>query len=143
MTIKQNVALKLFLFMLSVAIILTCIPQQAAARRGKSSVHRSSNSSKNTNKNRNVNSNKNTNKNTNVNVNVDVDRRRGGHRHPVAIGAAVVVTAAVVGSIVYSLPPSGCTTVIRNGIHYSQCGTVWYEPRYSGNSVTYVVINNP
>lgn len=97
--------------------------------------------------------NNNVNVNRNTNINVDVDNRHGGgwnhyddHYHPVArgvaIGATAAVTAAVVGSIVYSIPPS-CTTVIVNGISYSQCGSTWYQPRYSGSSVQYVVVNSP
>jgi len=71
-------------------------------------------------KNVNVN-NKNVNINKNVNVNVD---RHGGYYgrnyHPVARTAAVVATAAVVGSIIYSLP-SNCTTVVSGNISYRQC----------------------
>ncbi len=140
MSIKQGTSLKIFLLMLSTAVILSFIPQQADARRGggggarmHSSVHRSAN----VNRSRNV--------NVNRHVDIDVDHRRGRYYHPVAagvaIGATAAVTAAVVGSVVYSLPPSGCSTVITNGISYSQCGSVWYQPRYSGNSVTYVVVD--
>ena len=148
MILKQNAPLKLFLFALSVTTLLSMLPQQAEARRGHANVNNNCNVNKNvnvnrnTNRNTNVNVNRNTNRNTNVNVNVN--NRRGRNYHPVAtglaIGATVAVTAAVVGSIVNTIPPS-CTTVIRNGISYSQCGDVWYEPRYSGNSVTYVVVN--
>lgn len=142
MILKHNVPLKLFLFVLSVTTVLSMLPQQADARRGHASVHRSSHTSVHRSSRANVH------RNTNVNVNrhVDVDvNRRGRYYHPVAtgvaIGATAAVTAAVIGSVVNTLPPSGCTTVIRNGIAYSQCGDVWYEPRYSGNSVNYVVVN--
>jgi hypothetical protein len=95
--------------------------------------------------------------NTNINVNNNVNvNGRGGyygggydhyddwddHWHPVATAAAVTMTAAVVGSIVRSVPPS-CSTVIVNGISYSQCGSTWYQPQYSGSSVQYVVVNPP
>jgi hypothetical protein len=53
-----------------------------------------------------------------------------------------VVTAAVVGSIVSTLP-GVCTTVIVNGFAYQQCGSAWYQPRISGGSTTYVVVNAP
>jgi hypothetical protein len=104
----------------------------------------------NANRNTNVNANRNVNinNNNNINVNVDNDYGRGwdDHYHPVAraavVTAAVVTTAAVVGSIVYSVPPS-CSTVIVNGISYSQCGSTWYAPRYSGTTVEYVVVNPP
>ena len=141
MIIRQNKPLKLFLLMLSAAVIVSFIPQQADARRARTSVHRSSHTSVH----RSTNVHRNTNVNVNRHVDVNVNNRRGRYYHPVAtgvaIGATAAVTAAVVGSMVNTLPPSGCTTVIRNGIAYSQCGSVWYEPRYSGNSVTYVVVN--
>ncbi len=148
MKIQQNAHLKLFLFILSATVILSSIPQVADARRGHGSVHRGGNR----NMNRNVNVNRNTNRNTNVNVNrnrnvnvnVNHGHRHGRGYHPVArgvaIGATAAVTAAVVGSMVYSLPPN-CVTVVRYDMSYRQCGNVWYEPRYSGNNVTYVVVN--
>lgn len=87
------------------------------------------------------------NNNVNVNRNVYVDNDHWGndwddHWHPVAAAAVVATTAVVVGSIVRSLPPS-CTTVIVNGIGYSQCGSTWYAPQYSGTSVQYVVVSPP
>lgn len=143
MIIRQNLPLKLFLFMLSAAVMMSFVPHQADARRAHTSVHRSSHTSVHRSSRANV--HRNTNVNVNRRVDVNVNYRRGRYYHPVAtgvaIGATAAVTAAVIGSVVYTLPPSGCTTVIRNGIAYSQCGSVWYEPRYSGNSVTYVVVN--
>jgi len=66
--------------------------------------------------------------------------------HPVATAAAVtataLVTAAVVGSIVNTLPPS-CSTVIVNRFAYQQCGNTWYQPQKSGSTTTYVVLNPP
>ncbi|WP_230293697.1 hypothetical protein [Croceicoccus sp. Ery5] len=62
--------------------------------------------------------------------------------HPVATAAAITMTAAVIGSIVASIPPD-CSTVIVNGISYSQCGNTWYQPQYYGSSVQYVVVNPP
>jgi hypothetical protein len=66
--------------------------------------------------------------------------------HPVATAAAVtavaVTTAAVVGSIVHSIPPS-CSAVMVNGLTYQQCGSTWYQPQYAGTTVQYVVINAP
>lgn len=156
---KLDKPLALFMLILSIAIVFAFMPQQADARkgnRGGGKAHSSVNRGHNKNTNRNRNTNKNVNRNTNVNVNsnrrrnvnvdIDVDHRHGRHYNPigtaVAVGAAVAVTAAVVGSIVNTLP-TGCTTVIRNGISYSQCGNVWYEPQYAGNNVTYVVVNTP
>ena len=83
------------------------------------------------------------------NVNVDVDRgwdHDGWDHHPVAtgmaIGTAAAVTSAVVGSMIYSLPPS-CANRYYGGVTYSYCDGTWYQPQYAGSSVTYVVVNQP
>lgn len=97
---------------------------------------------------RNVNRDVNRNVNRDVHVDVDYHDDHWNHwdDHPVATAAAVTagvaLTTAVIGSMVYSLPPSCATTVI-NGMAYQQCGSTWYEPRYSGTTVQYVVINPP
>ena len=92
------------------------------------------------NKNTNVNNNRNTNVNVNANrhVDVDVDVDRGFH--PVAAVATVAVTAAVIGSMTPSLPPSGCVPVMVGNVMYQQCGPTWYQPQYVGTSVQYVVV---
>lgn len=83
-------------------------------------------------------------------VNIDIDRgynnwHGGAYYHPIArgayIGAVAVTTAAVVGAYYYSLPPSGCTTVVKAGATYSYCGTVYYQKIMSGNDVVYVVVS--
>jgi hypothetical protein len=82
-------------------------------------------------------------------INIDIDGGygygHGGYYHPiatgVAIGAVAVTTAAVMGSYYYALPPSGCTNVVRNGIPYYYCGSVYYQQTWSGNDVVYVVVN--
>jgi hypothetical protein len=56
--------------------------------------------------------------------------------------AAVATTAVVVGSVVRSLPPS-CSSVVVGGVAYQQCGSAWYQPRYAGSTVNYVVVNPP
>jgi len=33
--------------------------------------------------------------------------------------------------------------VVVNGMSYYQCGSTWYQPRYAGSQVTYVVVNPP
>jgi hypothetical protein len=72
--------------------------------------------------------------------------RRAVAYRPVARAAAVVgtaaVTAAVVGSVVHSLPPQ-CSTVVVGNATYQQCGSTWYQPRYAGTQVNYVVVNPP
>jgi hypothetical protein len=89
--------------------------------------------------NRNVHVNQNV--HVNRNVHVDVDRGYPGY-HPVAAVAATAATAAVIGSIAYSLPPA-CSSVVVNGLTYHQCGSAWYQPRYAGTQVNYVVVNPP
>ena len=85
--------------------------------------------------------------NVNKNVNVNVDHHGGYHDyHPLARGMAVAagaaVASAIIGSVVYSLPPS-CSVVQLDGITYQQCGSTWYQPRYAGSQVTYIVVNSP
>lgn len=106
----------------------------------RTSVNKNTNVTNNRNNNVNVNSNKNTNVNVNSNrhVDVDVDVDRGFH--PVAAIATVAVTAAVIGSMTPSLPPSGCVPVMVGNVMYQQCGPNWYQPQYVGTSVQYVVV---
>ncbi len=113
--------------------------------------NRSANVNRNTNVNANRNTNVNANRNVNVNANrnvnvnshhdVDVNVNRRGY-HPVATGVAIGATAAVVGSIIYSLPPS-CRSVTVGSVTYRECGGTYYQPRYVGSSVEYVVVNSP
>jgi Family of unknown function (DUF6515) len=126
-----------------------------------SSNNRNTNTNVNRNTNTNVNSNKNVNVNANKNVNVNVDNNRnayygGGYNNgccyhqsiggavatAAAVTATTMVTAAVVGSMVNTLPPS-CSTVMVNGMSYSQCGSTWYQPQFVGSNTTYVVVNAP
>jgi len=62
--------------------------------------------------------------------------------HPVAtaaaVGTAVAVTSAIVGSMVRSVPP-GSVPVNYDGMVYQQCGATWYQPQGS----QYVVVNPP
>ena len=105
----------------------------------------------NANVNRNVNANNVGNRNVNNfnNVNVNGDFDGGGWNggwdddyHPFAAAAVVGGTAALVGSMVNSVPPS-CVPVVVNGATYSQCGSTWYQPQYAGTSVQYQVVNPP
>jgi hypothetical protein len=88
----------------------------------------------------------------NVNVERDVNVNVEGHGgccggwdndyHPVAtaaaVGSAIAVTSAVVGSMVRSVPPN-CVPVNYGGMVYQQCGNTWYQPQGS----QYVVVNPP
>ena len=148
-------------FALLVAFLLAGAPALEAGNKNVRNSSRSSVSNKsanrNTNVNRNSNVNVNKNRNTNVNIDrdrdididVDVDHRHGccyhDHHHGVGVVgavAAVAVTAAVIGSTVTVLPPA-CTVVYANGIAYQQCGGAYYQPRYVGTSVSYVVVASP
>ncbi len=135
-------------------LAITVWAQRGSRGAARSSVSRSSsaNVNRNVNANRNVDVNRNVNANVNRNIDVDrdidvdVDRRYGGGYgccyHPVARTAAAVTTAAVIGSMVYSLPDS-CQSISVNGLTYQQCGSTWYQPQFSGSSVTYIVVNEP
>jgi hypothetical protein len=101
-----------------------------------------------TNVNRNISGSVNRDVNVNIDRDVDVNVRRNyydgwdDHWHPVAAAAAVTATAVAIGSLVRTLPPS-CSTVVVDGVSYSQCGGTWYLPQYSGTTVQYVVVNPP
>jgi hypothetical protein len=99
--------------------------------------------------------NNNTNNRVNVNQNVNVNRNinvNGGggyygpsyNRGPSFAGAvaATVVTAAVIGSVTRTLPPS-CAPMYVNGLTYQNCGGTYYQPQYQGSNVNYVVVNQP
>ena len=152
-------------FALLVAFLLAGAPALQAGNKGSRASSRSSVSNKNVNRNNNsnrnvnVNSNRTSTRNRNNNVNidrdrdididVDVDHHHGccydNHHHGIGVVgavAAVAVTAAVIGSTVTVLPPA-CTVVYANGITYQQCGGAYYQPRYVGTSVSYVVVGSP
>jgi hypothetical protein len=122
------------------------------------------NVNRSTDVNRNVNTNVNRNVNTNVdrNVNTNIDRDIDVHHdtdidanydrwgHPIAWGTAAGVAAGVAGATTravlgttVAVLPSQCTTVTVDGIGYSQCGSTWYQPYYSGTTVQYVVVSPP
>lgn len=120
-----------------VGALVSTVDDSEARRRVGGARHVSVNRGVNRNINRNVNVNRNINRH--VNVNADWDRY---HYHPVARGVAAGVTAAAIGSVIYSLP-GGCRTVVSNGIAYRECDGIWYAPRYQGSQVIYVVVNEP
>jgi hypothetical protein len=105
--------------------------------------NRTTNDARTRDVNRNTNINRNLDIDRDVDIDIDVDHHYHGccYNRGVGVGAAIV-TAAVVGSIIYSLPPS-CTIVIVNGFTYQQCGSVWYQPRFVGTTTSYVVVIAP
>lgn len=122
------------------------------------------NVARNANVNRNVNRNINRNVNRNVNVNVhggyyggggcygcdwdDHDFARGmvaGAVTGAVVGAAVASnhTTVVVPGTVVAVLPSGCNAVAVRGFTYQRCGSIWYQPRYVGTSVEYIIVDAP
>jgi hypothetical protein len=122
-------------------------PHKAEARKayGKTRSNVNRGGKRRGNKNINVNVNKNVNVNVNKKYNKNHRRHYHNHHHNVGVAVAVgIATGIVVGSIVAAsaLPPS-CVTTVVNGISYRQCGSYWYQPRYSGTQVNYIVVNPP
>jgi hypothetical protein len=59
-----------------------------------------------------------------------------------AVTATVAITNAVIGSVTRTLPPS-CVTRPYASLTYYYCGDTWYQPRYYGSNVEYVVVERP
>lgn len=65
--------------------------------------------------------------------------------HPWAAAAVIGATTATVlaiGTQVASVPP-GCVSVVANNVAYQHCGPTWYQPRYVGGNVQFVVVPAP
>jgi hypothetical protein len=157
--IRKRISIRAHAIFLAAVAILVVIDQAEAQRavRGQAaqSVHssgsaanRGANANANRSANANVNRNTTVNRNTNVNIDVDNDwdHNNGWNDHPVAagvaFGTAAAVTAAAIGSMVYTLPPV-CGPRPHGPVTYYYCDNVWYQPQYSGTSVTYIVVNAP
>jgi hypothetical protein len=50
--------------------------------------------------------------------------------------------AVPIGTIVQVLP-AGCTSVVANGVTYSNCGSVYYQTAFQSNNVVYIVVDRP
>jgi hypothetical protein len=72
-------------------------------------------------------------------IDLDVDQDWDASPSPVAAASPAPRPA---GSIVYALP-GPCVAGGRLGATYYDCSGVWYEPRFAGASITYVVANPP
>ena len=151
-TMRRVMRSALAIFMVFLVSEVTVLAQRSRGNvrsSSRTSVHRNANRNTNVNRNRNVNRNVDIDRDINIDrdIDIDVDHHygccyRSGWGTAAVVATTAVVTAAVVGSIVHTLPPS-CSVVIVNGFTYQQCGTVWYQPQISGGSTTYVVINAP
>jgi len=123
----------------AVALVGAFTPSPAEARYVRNTTRTNVNA--NVNRTRNVNADRNYNVHRDIDVDVDRD-----HYHPVGravgVAAAATVTAVAVGSIVHSIPPS-CSTRMIDGFTYKHCDGTWYQPRYAGTQVNYVVVNPP
>ena len=67
-----------------------------------------------------------------------VRRSDGGYHAAVAWTAGAIALGAVVASV-----PTTCESVVVNGVTYRQCQNGWFEPRYQGHNVVYVVVPAP
>jgi len=56
--------------------------------------------------------------------------------------APPAVSAVPIGTAVQTLP-AGCTSVVVNGVSYSDCGGVFYRAAFQGNNLVYVVVEKP
>ncbi|KAB0679132.1 hypothetical protein F6X38_14270 [Aureimonas leprariae] len=63
--------------------------------------------------------------------------------HPVARAAVAFTAGAVVAGTIVASVPTSCETLVVNGIAYRRCSNGWYEPRYQGHDVVYVVVPAP
>jgi hypothetical protein len=61
---------------------------------------------------------------------------------PAAPPAAPVASAVPIGTVVQALP-AGCTSMVVNGVSYSNCGGSFYEAAFQGNNLVYVVVPKP
>jgi hypothetical protein len=125
------------------AVLILGAVGASEARKVRHAAHVNVNHHVNVKGHKNVNVNVKRNVNVHRNVHTDWDRH---HYHPVArgvaVGTAAAVTAAAIGSVVYSLP-SGCGYRTINGVRYYECGGTWYEQRYAGSQLTYIVVPAP
>lgn len=64
------------------------------------------------------------------------------HWGAAAIVGATTVTAIAIGTAVSSVPQT-CVPELINGVSYQQCGSTWYQPKYIGTVLQYVVVGPP
>ena len=57
-------------------------------------------------------------------------------------GALILFASVQIGILGWAIY-KGDRPFYVNGINYSNCGGVWYEPSFAGSSVSYTVVNAP
>jgi hypothetical protein len=67
----------------------------------------------------------------------------GSSAYPTGGVAAGMVIGATMTAAAFNAQKASCSSVSVNGVTYQQCGSTWYQPSYSGGSVSYVVVNPP
>jgi hypothetical protein len=105
----------------------------------QSSIRSTQSVGRSVNANRDIDRSVNVNHEVNINRDIDVNANYDRWGHPIARG----VTAGVAVSTTVAMLPTGCTTVVVAGTGYSQCGSIWYQPFYSGTTVQYVAVSAP
>ena len=75
-------------------------------------------------------------------IDIDVDPDWDPYRSRSDSARLHPATSIATGSIAYALS-SSCVVAGRFGATYYNCDGVWYEPRFAGASITYVVVNPP
>ncbi len=77
--------------------------------------------------------------------------RRTTRRMVAATTVVAASTAPMVVTTTGSLPigttmaalPTGCGSLLSGGLTFYQCGGAFYQPRYSGSNLVYVVVMPP
>ncbi len=71
-----------------------------------------------------------------------VVRRHSYYRAPAAVVYGAPAAAVAIGATFASLP-SGCTSLVINGLTYYHCGGTYYQAAYDGPNIVYVVVDPP
>ena len=61
----------------------------------------------------------------------------------VVVQQPVYVTGPAIGSEVFALPGSGCTSISTNGVPTTTAAAAYYQPHFGSNGVYYTVVANP
>ncbi len=140
----QPIAVGLAAILLLLGSGLACAVSRGVRGTTNVNVNRSANSSINAT--RSVNVNRDINVNRDVNIGVDPGYGHGELEHPVAaavvVGSAVAAAAVAIGTVT-DVPPPACEETDVGGMTYLNCNGTWYQPRFDGYQVEYVVVTPP